>query len=201
MNWIEDCLKIAKEVVTPVIALAGVLIAKDGLFTWKRQIKGTKEFDAAYNLNYSVLKLRDEIKRVRRPAIWAGESYEAIQWAKTKYPNMAEKDVEKESHAFVYQKRWEEITKCLTEIDSHILAAELLWDKEIIGFLKPLNKKVTELNLAIQQNLSPEIKIYEPAKMRDIIYNKGDENNEDDFTKEVEEMVQEITDYLKGKIA
>ena len=63
-----------KGLITTGLTIWGLVIAMRGLATWRKQIKGTKEFDVAYNLNYSVLKLRDAIKHVRNPAIWPSEN-------------------------------------------------------------------------------------------------------------------------------
>src|ERR1035437_9099217 len=140
-----------RDVITYALTFWGLIIATKGLVTWRKQIKGTKEFETAYNLNYSVLKLRDAIKHVRNPAIWPSESYKAIQYYKAKYSDKPIEDVEKNSQGYVYEMRWEEIVSAFTEIESHLLAAEVLWGIEILSLIKPLNKKINELNIGLKQ--------------------------------------------------
>ncbi len=66
MNFINGPIYLfIKDVITAVLTVAGLVIAVIGLYTWKKQIKGTKEFETFYDLYYSVLKLRDAIKYVR----------------------------------------------------------------------------------------------------------------------------------------
>lgn len=122
-----------KDLATVILTIWGLIIAGRGLATWRKQIKGTKEFETGYNLHYAVLKLRDAIKHVRNPAIWPSENSKAIQYSKAKYPNKSETDIEKDSHAYVYEMRWEEITLASTEAESHLLASEV--DKGYLHFV------------------------------------------------------------------
>lgn len=189
-----------KDIITYALTIWGLVIATKGLVTWRKQIKGTKEFETAYNLHYSTLKLRDAIKHVRNPAIWPSESYKASQYFKAKYPEKSLGDMDKKSHSYVYEMRWEEITTAFTEIESHLLSAEVLWGKEVLNLLKPLNKKVSELNIGLKQYFQPEFRTKDYMELHNIIYNQGSENDDDEFSKSVEKAIGDIGIYLKPKI-
>ena len=45
--------------------------------------------------------------------------------------------------------RWDKIVNAYTEIESHQLAAEVLWGTEITKKMKLLNEKVTKLELLL----------------------------------------------------
>ena len=198
----QSCYQFGKDIVTVALTVWGLIIATKGLVTWRKQIRGTKEFEAGYNLNYSLLKLRNAIRHVRNPAIWPSESYKAIQYSRAKYPNKNEADIEKNSHAYVYEMRWEEISGALTEVESHLLAAEVLWGKEILSLMQPLNNKITELNIALEQYFQPELRTKPYMDLHNIIYNKAHKIDEDDqFGAEVSKVVQDIVDYIKIKIS
>lgn len=190
---------VIKDIFTFLFTLAGLVIAGGGLFTWKKQIKGTKEFETAYNLNYSALKLREALKNVRNPGILLPETEKAKKYTKEKNPERTDDFIESNSHVLVYEMRWEEIIKALTEMESHLLAAELLWGKEIINLTRPLNKKVTELNIALRQNFDPTLRTRDPLEIHDIIYNSSSENEDDKFSKEVNDIIEKISDFLKRK--
>ena len=134
MNFTEGQIYILiKDSITFLLTAAGILLASRGLSTWREQMKGTKEFDASYNLNYAVLKLRDAIRHVRNPAIWNAESNRAIRYAKEKYPERSnDPEIAKDSTKYVYEMRWDEIVNAYREIESHQLAAEVLWGSEIL---------------------------------------------------------------------
>ncbi|MDO8469470.1 MAG: hypothetical protein Q7S84_00425 [bacterium] len=191
-----------KDLITFLFTLAGLIIAGIGLATWKKQIKGLKEFEAAYDLHFSILKLRDAIKHVRNPAIFPFESLKAVQYAKTKYPEKSDSEMEKDSHLYVYEMRWEEINNARREMESHLLAIEVLWGSEISILIKPLYGKISELYLGLKQNFQPtEFKTRSLTEIHDIIYDKSNWDTEDTFSGEVSRLVQKITEYIKGKIS
>lgn len=186
--------------VTFLLTLAGLIIAGMGLATWKKQIKGTREFETAYNLHYAVLKLRNAIKNVRNPAIFPSESNRAVKYSKEKYPEKSEEDIKKDANSSVYEMRWEEISNAFTEMESHLLAAEVSWGSEILDLIKPLKKKITELNIKLKQHFQPELRTVDYEKIDEVIYDQSNGNEDDSFSKEVSQAVQIITNYIKSKI-
>lgn len=193
---------VVKDVITFALTVAGLVIAGMGLATWKKQIKGTKDFETAYNVNYAVLKLRAAIKHVRNPAIWPSENQKAVEDTKSKYPNKSEEEIVKNSHSYVYEIRWQKIIYALTELESHLLAAEVLWGSEILKLIRPLNKKVTELNMHLSQNFqTPDHRTKDMMQIHDVIYDKSYEDNEDAFSMEVNTIIQSISTYLKSKMS
>lgn len=193
-----------RDVTTVSLTVWGLIIATRGLAAWKKQLRGTKEFDAGYNLQYSLLKLRDAIKHVRNPAIWPSESDQALQYAKNKYPNKTEEERLKESSAYVYEMRWDEIANAATEMESHLLAAEVLWGRDIHRLLVPLRKKIAELNIALKRMFGPvELRGGKEMTIFDIVYDQGDwsSDKEDKFGEEVNSAIKTITDYIKEKIS
>jgi hypothetical protein len=113
-------------------------------------------------------------------AIWNAENYKAIQYFKNKYPERKDdENLEKNSSIYVYEMRWEEITNAFTEMESHLLSAEVLWGSEILNKIKPLRKKVTELSINLKQYLTPELRTKKPE--------------------EIDKIIEEITNYIKQK--
>jgi len=191
---------VTKDVATFLFTFVGLVIAGMGLATWKKQIKGVKEFDTAYNVHYSVLKLRDAIKYVRNPAIWPSESDRAIQYYKTKYPDETFEDIEKNPSSCVYQMRWEKIVVASTELESYLLEGEVLWGSEILSLVKDLNKKITELNIGLKQTFEPKLRTKKSEELDAIIYNQSNGNDLDPFSRDIEEIIKKISDYLKPKM-
>ncbi|MEK7658762.1 MAG: hypothetical protein AAB352_02735 [Patescibacteria group bacterium] len=190
-----------KDFITFILTAIGLIIAGFGLSTWRRQIKGTKEFEAFYNLNYSLLKLKKAIKYVRNPAIWPSEEYKAIQYAKNKYGDDIDKDkLKNDPTGYVYEMRWEKISDAYSEMESHLLAVQVLWGSEILEKIKPIDKKIKELNIALRQNFGPlELKTKENGDIREIIYDMSGEED-DNFSNDIKEVINDIYNYLKQKI-
>ena len=197
----QFCYLPIKDVITFLFTLTGLVIAGMGLATWKKQIHGTKEFETAYNLRYSILKLRDAIKHVRNPMIWPSESNRALKHSKEKYPEKQKEETDKTTNAYVYEMRWEEIVSASTEMESHLLSAEVLWGTEILNLVKPINKKITELNICLKQNFQPEFRTKDFKEIRDVMYDISGEEGEDKFTQDVTSAVKEINNYIKNKIS
>jgi hypothetical protein len=195
---------IAKDFFTFIFTLAGLIIAWVGLATWKKQIKGSKNFEMAYNFHYSMLKLRNAIEYVRNPAIFPSENNKAIQYSKDKYPEKPEEEIKKDSNLYVYEMRWEKINNALKEMESHLLAIEVLWGPEILTLIKPLNRKIIELNSALKQMFGPpEYRVKKLDELYGIIYDKSNWINgeKDPFNKEISQIIEKITNYIKNKIS
>ena len=196
----QDWYLITKDIRTPLFTFSGLVIAGFGLATWKKQIKGSKEFEAVHNLHFAMLKLREAIKHVRNPAIWPSESQRAVKFIKERSPEKSDEELKKNEHAFVYEMRWQKITDAYTEAESHLLAAEALWGHEIMDLTKPLNKKVRELNINLNQNFAPEMRTKDLMAIHDVIYDKSSETEQDAFSTEVSKSIDAVADYLRGKI-
>jgi hypothetical protein len=196
----QDWYLITKDVLTVLFTLTGLVIAGLGLATWKKQIKGSKEFEASHNLHFAMLKLREAIKHVRNPAIWPSESQRAVKFIKEKNPEKSDDELKKNEHAYVYEMRWQKITDAYTEAESHLLAAEALWGHEIMDLTKPLNKKVRELNINLNQNFAPEMRTKDLMAIHDVIYDKSSETEQDAFSAEVSKNIDAVADYLREKI-
>ena len=192
------CLDI-KDIITFGFTIWGLVIASEGLSVWKKQTRGVKDFDTAYSLNYSVLKLRNAIKSVRNPAIWPSESNRAVEYFKKKYHDRVdEPDVAKKTTAYVYEMRWEEITAAYTEMESHLIAAEVLWGPEIKLKIKPLMDLVGKLNIRLRHYHDSNLRAASKWEdLHDTVFDQSDGVTEDAFGQQVATAIDDISEYIK----
>lgn len=191
---------IAKDIITFILTASGIVVACLGLTTWKKQIKGDKEFQVFYKLNYYLLELRNAIKYVRSPSIFPSETQKAKNYFLSKYSDVDKENFEKNSTAYVYEMRWEKITIAYTKMESYSIAAEVLWGKEILEKVNPLKRKVKELSIMLLQNfIKPDLRAYSQKEIDDIIYDKGSEDMPDKFSLEVNNAIKTVADYIKQK--
>jgi len=190
--------ELLKDVITAVVSVGVFVVAWKGLKTWKEQITGVKAYEIAYNLHYSILKLRDAVRHVRNPGIWPSESRQAIQYARAKYPEKSPEKIEEDSRPYVYEMRWEEIKVASTEVESHLLGVEVLWGSEICELIKPLNTKITELNIALSQKFNSDLQTKSAMELFNIVYGGVKPDN---FSKDINTAVQNITNYIGGKLS
>lgn len=188
-----------KELMTFVLTVTGLVIANGGLFTWQKQIEYSKKDAVVNNLHLSLLKLRDAIKHVRNPGIFPSEKQKAEQYFKSKYPENIELV---EDNSYVYEMRWEEISKALTEMEASLLNAEMLWGAEIRKLVKPLYGKISELNITLKQNFNPTLRTKDFMEIHDVMYDKSDWINdiEDSFSGHVNTNIEKVVVFMKKKI-
>lgn len=197
----QDYYLILKDSLTAIFTFAGLVIAALGLATWKKRIKGSKEFEAAHNLHLSILKLREAIKHVRSPVIWSGESEQAVKFIKERDPKKSNDYAGKNEKIYIYEIRWQKITDAYIEVGSHLLAAEALWGNEIVDLIKPIDEKVTELRLDLGEYHSPpEMRTKELKEIRKTIYDTSFGTKRDDFSAEVSKYIDAVADCLRKKI-
>ena len=112
------CLELVKaigpalhDVAIAAAALVGAAVAVSGLNTWKRQLKGTAEFEAARRLMKGALRVRSKLQAVRSPfhPVEQGEhgAFEGMKKA--------------------FEQRIQAVSEAWVELDTDLLDAEGLW--------------------------------------------------------------------------
>jgi hypothetical protein len=183
-----------KELIYLGAAAGGVVAAFQGLSTWKKQLKGRAEYDAARKLFKATLQLRDAISYVRNPWIPIAETIAAEEQFKKENPD---KEI-KNSAPFVYKIRWNKIVEALSALQLESLEAEVFWGEDVQKIQKPIRQCVNKLNVTLSHFFDPQVSRTE--KQDTIIYEINTDAEKDDFTKEIEQAVQKVADFLKPKI-
>lgn len=119
---------IGKDVALGAAAAVGASVALRGLDTWRRQLRGSVEYELARRLLRCTYRWREAIKSVRRPMVWA---YEMPAPPKEDRETMSEEEVHHYGYAMAYQNRWEKVVEARDELQTELLEAEALWGKEI----------------------------------------------------------------------
>lgn len=200
---IDQLVSICKDVALGVAAIVGAAVAVRGLNTWNRQLKGGVEYELARRVLKATYRLRDAIKGVRHPVMWAAEM-----------PMPPEAEAEKMSRdemsyygsSRAYQIRWQRVADVHTDLQTELLEAEVLWGTDLSKRFEPLNKLERELAVAIRSfltacdpNASEGMKAAahkRQAADRDILYDELTDEG-DQFTQDVVRAIAPIEEYLK----
>src|SRR3989304_91489 len=75
----QPYLTFVKDIVTLISLAVAALVAIKGLQTWRRQLKGTADYDLAKRLLKAAYRLRDALQAVRNPFMSSGEVQYAIK--------------------------------------------------------------------------------------------------------------------------
>jgi hypothetical protein len=149
---ITEIITAAKDIVLGIAAAITATIAILGLKSWRRELQGRAEFDAARGLARATYRLRDELASCRSPFIRAAE-FPADSRGRDKSSPHEEAD----ALAHVYKRRWEPVWKAIQEFDAQALEAESLWGKVIRGKTDILRACVSELNAGIEALIDNEL--------------------------------------------
>ena len=135
-----------------VLAIAGVttgVVAVVGLTSWRRELHGKTEYEAARNLIRAAYKLREVFDDARQPLVTGGEFPAG-------YVKGKNEDENARAWAHVFRARWEPIAKVLEDFDTVALEAEALWATPIRDSAKELRSVVRVLQVAMQAYIANE---------------------------------------------
>lgn len=154
------------DIITAIAAVGGLIIASIGLGTWKKQLRGTAEYELAKRLMLEVYQLRDALRSVRNPFLSVAEGNE--------------EDTEDTWEITAYGKRWELVREVLTRFQVTSLEAEVVWDDITKQPNTEMHKLIREMNATLsafvrqKNNKSFSEDFY---KMHDdTLYDKGDDD-------------------------
>jgi hypothetical protein len=174
------------DITNSIIALAtlsGVIIAGFGLSTWRKQLKGTYDYELARKTLFSVYKLRDALKYIRQPFLSAGEA------------NKDDKDMPWEQSAYI--NRWKEVREALILLETNSLECEVVWGKGIPDARKSINPLIGQLNHAMIMYIrSITDKKWENdfQKFSNTLY---EHDEHDEYNKKLTEEISKFENILK----
>ena len=183
---IETCQSSAAEIVTACATSVGVLIAGVGLTTWRKQLKGTYEYELAKKLMLQVYQLRESLKTVRDPFLHPAEANDSdnsqIPW-----------------EVLAYEKRWSAVRKAAAQFDTTSLEAEVLWGKSVTQRpLMAMRQTVIDLSIAVRQYMRERQDETGTrganVEYADILYSTG---SSDSYNLSLDSAVKAYEDILK----
>ena len=140
----------AKDVLLGFAALSTAAIAFIGLKSWRRELKGRAEFEAARDLIRVTYKLRDEIQSCRSPFVSGHEFPESYR---DSYGKKSQKE-EADGWRHVYNARWKTVGVVIQEFDAQSLEAEALWGEDVRSLTNTLRQCANKLYVAIEMLIS-----------------------------------------------
>lgn len=196
-------ISIAKDTVITIAAAVGAYVALRGLSTWNRQLKGGVEYELTRRILKCTYRLREAIKGVRNPVMWANEMPTPPESEASK---MSYEQLRHYGSANAYQKRWDKVTEVRMDLQTELLEAEAIWGKTIYEKFEPVFKLQQELLSSVHTYVSacnPSESEQSRAayqeimrKQRDILYDVSSESP-DEYTQDVTRAIEAIESFLK----
>ncbi|MBD8896508.1 hypothetical protein IG626_10900 [Desulfovibrio desulfuricans] len=190
---------IAKDWLTLIIAGCGVWVAWQGLRTWRRQLKGTSQFDVAKRLMLKVYQIRRDIEYCRSPVryvpwITHGAEDKPIPVNEQQYES-TKKDM---------WERFDKIVKTSNEIELLLFEAEIVLDKKVREHFRPISEICFQLRTSIKFFLTysdPKRKNRSDTDAESRKYNELEETiyaqDGDAIQTKVDSAVREIEKFIK----
>lgn len=135
---------------TIITLSTGAYVALKGLQTWKKQLKGSQNYNLAKSMLVNLYKYKETINQFRHPAIW-GNEYPEFAAEELKKMNAQEKSYQEKTHA--YQKRWENIVQVKPLLLENLIESQVLWGQDLQTYFQQLFKLEFQLRTAITNYL------------------------------------------------
>lgn len=196
-----NIISIAKDFIFIIVAIITVIFAFKGFNAWKRQLKGKVEYELACRVLKTTYKLRDAIKRVRYPFIFA---YEMEESSDTKDNKVTYKQDNYNGYYYTYKTRWKKVEDARADLYVELLESEVIWEEKLKECFSTAFKLEKELFRNIQRYLQlnnpdvdPEMKKdLKSEKCRNVMYHNMEED--DEFSKEYNDALEPIKNFLKS---
>lgn len=135
---------IGKDIILGLAAITTAGVAVYGVRSWKRELTGKTEFEAANRMLQALYKVRDNFFAVRSRYISGGEF-------PPEYYQTQQRDnqLEGQAHAHIFKNRWVYLGKELQEFDSCAFEAEALWGPEFKSLVVQIRQCVRELQTSM----------------------------------------------------
>ncbi len=179
LNWND-----IQQILLTAAPIAALLIALSGLNTWKRQLKGTHDFELSRRLLLSLYKCRDALKSARNSFLQPGES---------------DKD-RNDWEASAYENRWKAVSEAMSELRAATLESEASWGEDFHQEMDGLHKLTVKLMIAIRhylasQQKSPNSKLFSDNDEKALW---GTDN--DEYEQALNRVVEAFEKIIKPKL-
>jgi len=171
-------------IVTALSAVGTVLVAVYGLKTWRKQLKGSLEYEISKRLLLQAYKIREAVKHVRSPFLERGEAGEIPENATWEEA--------------VYRERWKGVVEAFAGFDEALLEGTIIWGDDAEFLRVEMREHLDVLLDTLTDFASSKRDQTEPDEgWRQVLYRV---NDEDDYSKGLAEIITKLEDYVKPKL-
>lgn len=135
-----------KDVVTIITLSIGAYVALQGLHTWRRQLKGSQNYNLAKSMLINLYKYRESLNQFRHPIIW-GNEYPKFSPEESMKMSPEEKYYQEKTHA--YEKRWSNINQIKPVLLENLIETQVLWGQDLQTHFQQLFKLEFQLRTAV----------------------------------------------------
>jgi len=145
----KDVFSIIGTIISATAVAVAFYFGREGLHTWRRQLRGSADHDLARRLLIELYKLRDEIQRARSPAIF---SFEGVPFE----GELVSEDPKQASYAFnerAYRRRLIAMDGARNPLRATMLEAEAIWGHDLKVLMEHVFKLEREFVIYVRLHL------------------------------------------------
>lgn len=200
----KDVFSIVGTIISGAAVAVAFYFGREGLHTWRRQLKGSADHDLARRLLIELYKLRDEIQRARSPAIF---SFEAVPFE----GEVASADPKQASYDFTaraYRRRLAAMDAARNPLQATMLEAEAIWGnglKELMAHVFKLEREFVIYVRIYLNSISPELTVQGAfvrqeilEKRRNVLYDL--DGPEDVYWVEMMQSFLGVENHLRARL-
>lgn len=147
---VPETIAVLKDLVLAGAGVVAAVVAVKGLSTWRRQLRGSADFECARALARATYKVRDAVQQCRSPWMDAREFPPEYYEAGPKRSSQQEA----EGLAFVYRARWKPVVEAWQDLEARTLEGEALWGPPIRNAIDSLRLVLQKVNAGIEAVIS-----------------------------------------------
>jgi hypothetical protein len=190
INW-----SLTKDVVSIVGTIGALTIGGLGLFTWRRQLRGTSEYEIAKKAILKTYEVQQALQSVRNPMLYLGK--EEVE---------AGRRLEEEQR--IYSERMTYLNEKWAELQTIRLETKVIWGKEAQDSFNEIQQRIGNLRGAMWlhfwmkgANAGPEATVDDsPERVREndkIVYFTSEE---DEFSQKIAESTANVEKFFGPKV-
>ena len=199
MNFIE-LIPLARDLIIAGCAVITVGIAKRGLETWRRQMKGQGDYQLAKLMLVNVYKYREGVRVIRSPIQFSQETVQARKAMKEQGSESAEDVSGLNLKVQVYTQRWKLAGDAFAEILAAHFEAKAIWGEEFDKTIQRFVKFDNDLHAAFERFFDNHHRLHDMDKDVDavqrVVYSQSF-TGDDEFMERLNVVIQEIEVALR----
>lgn len=190
INW-----SLTKDVVSIVGTIGALTIGGLGLFTWRRQLRGTSEYEVAKKAILKTYEVQQALQTVRNPMLYL--SKEEVE---------AGRRLEEEQR--IYSERMTYLNEKWAELQTIRLEAKVIWGKEAQDSFNEIQQRIGNLRGAIWLHFWMKGAYAGPGATVDNSPERVIENDkivyftseEDEFSQQIAESTAKVENFFGPKV-
>jgi len=200
----KDVFSIVGTIISGAAVAVAFYFGREGLDTWRRQLRGAADHDLARRLLIELYKLRDALQRARSPGFFSFESGPFDDEVESKDPAQANFDVQ----ARTYRRRLTAMDDARNPLKATMLEAEAVWGVALKVLMESVFKLEREFVTYVHLHLTTTNPAYKEfvgvtretllKPLRNVLYDL--DSPDDDYWKEMLQALAEVEEHLRARL-